>query len=179
VDFCIAKGIPQDFALAKPCFNLSSGHSPVIATLSTQALKQDKQPGLCNRCTNWDDFRHLINKRLTLNVPLKTEEETEAAVKFFNDTIQWAGWNAMPEHTDTFKTYQCPLLIKQKITERKILCRCWYQLRTPDSKRLFNAAIQELKQLLISNQNNSIQTFLQGHTPTESTDYSCGRRLRK
>jgi hypothetical protein len=35
-----------------------------------------------------DDFRHLINQRLTLNVSLKTEEDIEAAVKFFNDTVQ-------------------------------------------------------------------------------------------
>jgi hypothetical protein len=50
-----------------------------------------------------DDFRHLINQRLTLNVSLKTGEDIEAAIKFFNDTLQWAGWNATPEHTDTLK----------------------------------------------------------------------------
>jgi hypothetical protein len=33
--------------------------------------------------TNWDHFRFLVNKRLTLEVPLKTEEDIEAAVKFF------------------------------------------------------------------------------------------------
>jgi hypothetical protein len=36
----------------------------------------------------------------------------EAAVKFFNDTIQWAGWKATPEHT---LTYDCPVLIKKKM----------------------------------------------------------------
>jgi predicted enzyme related to lactoylglutathione lyase len=39
---------------------------------------------------NWNGFRHLINQRLTLYVSLKTEEDIEAAVKFFSDTIQWA-----------------------------------------------------------------------------------------
>jgi hypothetical protein len=58
---------------------------------------------------------HLINQRLALNVSLKIEEDIEAAVKFFNDAVQWAGWNATPEHTDTLKTYDCPILIKQKI----------------------------------------------------------------
>jgi hypothetical protein len=111
VDFCVTKDIPQDVAVAKSCFVLSSDHFPVLVTLSTQALNQEKQPSLCNRYTNWDDFRHLINKRLTLNVSLKTEEEIEVAVKFFNDTIQWTGWKLTPEHTDTFKTYQCPVLI--------------------------------------------------------------------
>jgi hypothetical protein len=81
-------------------------------------LNQEKQPILSNRHTNWDDFRHLINQRLTLNVSLRTEEDTEAAVKFFNDTVQWAGWNTTPEHTDTLKAYYCHIQIKQRIKEK-------------------------------------------------------------
>jgi hypothetical protein len=74
-----------------------------LITLTAHALNQEKQPSLSNSHTNWDDFRHLINQRLTLNVSLKTEKDIQAAVKFFNDTIQEASWNAMPEHTDTFQ----------------------------------------------------------------------------
>jgi hypothetical protein len=94
VDFCVTKSILQDFAVAKSCFDLSSNHSPVLITLTSHALNQEKQPSLSNIHSNWNYFRHLINQRLTLNVSHKTEEDTEAAVKFFNDTIQWAGWNA-------------------------------------------------------------------------------------
>jgi hypothetical protein len=108
----------QDFAVAKSCFDLSPNHSPVLIILESHALNQKKQPSLSNRHTNWDDFRHLINKRLTLDVSLKTEKDTEAAVKF-NDTIQWACWNTPIEHTDTLKTYGCPILIKQKNLRKK------------------------------------------------------------
>jgi hypothetical protein len=59
VDFCFTKVIPQHFAVAKSCFDLSSDYSSVR-----------------------NDFRHLINQRLTLNVSLKTEEDIEAAVKY-------------------------------------------------------------------------------------------------
>jgi hypothetical protein len=100
VDFCVTKGIPQDFPVAESCFDLSSDHSPVLITLTSRALNQEKQPSLrSNKHTNWDDFRHLINQRLTLNVSLKTKEDIEAAVKVFSETVQWAGWNATPEHT--------------------------------------------------------------------------------
>jgi hypothetical protein len=88
VDFCVTKGIPQDFAVAKSCFDLSCDHSPVLITLTSHALNQEKQPGLSNRHTNWDYFRHLINEILTLNISLKTEEDIEASIRFFNDTIQ-------------------------------------------------------------------------------------------
>jgi hypothetical protein len=97
VDFYVTKGIPQDFAVAKSYFDLSSDHSPDLVTLTSHALNQEKQPSLSNRHTNWDDFRYLTNQRLTSNVSLKTEEDIEAPVKFFNDTVQWAGWNATPD----------------------------------------------------------------------------------
>jgi hypothetical protein len=101
VDFCFTKGVPQDFAVANLCFNSSSDHSLVLIKLKAHALNQEKQPSLSNRHTNLGDFRQFINEILTLSVSLKTEEDIEAAVKFFNDKIQCAGWNATPEHTDT------------------------------------------------------------------------------
>jgi hypothetical protein len=91
VNFSVTKGITQDFVIAKSSFDLSSDHSPVLVTLSTQAINQEKQLNICNGHTGWNDFKHL-NEKLTLNVLLKTEEETKAAVKFLNDTIPWAGW---------------------------------------------------------------------------------------
>jgi hypothetical protein len=101
VDFCVTKVIPHDFAVANSCFDLSSDHSSVLITLTSHALNQEKQPSLRNRHANLDDFRHLINQRLTLNVSLKTKEDIEAAVNFFKNTIQWAGWNTTLEHIDT------------------------------------------------------------------------------
>jgi hypothetical protein len=179
VDFCFTNGIPQDFAVAKSCFDLSTHHSPVLIILTSHALNQEIQPSLSNRHTNLDDFRHLINQGLTLNVSLKIEEDIEAAVKFFNDTVQWIGWNATPEHTDTLKTYDCPILIKQQIEGKRRLRRGWHRLRAPKSKRLLNTAKQDLKQLLNKNKNDCIQTFLQGLTPRESTDYSLWKATKK
>jgi hypothetical protein len=63
---------------------------------------------------------------LTLNIPLKTEEDIEAAVKFLNDTIQRAGWNATPEHKWTIKAYDYPILIKQKVEEKGRRHREWH-----------------------------------------------------
>jgi hypothetical protein len=73
-------------------------------------------------------------------------------------TVQLAGWNATPEHKDALKIYDCPVIIKQKIEEKRRLPRDWHRLRTPESKRLLNTATQELEQLLNRNKNDSIQT---------------------
>jgi hypothetical protein len=85
VDFCVTKCIPQDYAVGKSCFDISSDHSPILITLTSHALNQAKQPSSSNRYTNWNDFRQTINQRLTSNVSLKTEEDIEEAVKLFNE----------------------------------------------------------------------------------------------
>jgi hypothetical protein len=64
VDFRVTYGMPQDFAVAKSRFDISSGHSRVFIAL-THALNQEKQASLSNRHTHWDDFRRRINERLT------------------------------------------------------------------------------------------------------------------
>jgi hypothetical protein len=109
-------------------FYLSSDHSPVLNTVTAYALNQEKQQSLSNRLTNWDDFRRLITDRLTLNVSLETEEDIEATVKFLNDTIYWAGLNATPEHRETLKAYDCPILIKQTTEEKRRLHRDRHRL---------------------------------------------------
>jgi hypothetical protein len=75
-----------------------------LIAVTAHALNQEQQPNISNRHKNWDGYRRLINEKLTLIVSLKTEEDTEVAVKFFNDTVKWEGWNATPEHTDALKT---------------------------------------------------------------------------
>jgi hypothetical protein len=52
VDFCVIKGISQDFALTKSCFDLSSDHSPSLITLTAEALNHENEPILSNRHTN-------------------------------------------------------------------------------------------------------------------------------
>jgi hypothetical protein len=59
VDFCVTKGIPQDFAVAKSCFDLSFNHPLVLITLTAHVLNQEKQPNLSKRHKNWDGFRPL------------------------------------------------------------------------------------------------------------------------
>jgi hypothetical protein len=89
--FGITKDIFEVFATVESCFDLSSDHCPVLVTLTTHAMHREKQQCLSNRYTNWDEFQHLVNEKLTLKVRLKTEENIEAAIKLFNETIQWAG----------------------------------------------------------------------------------------
>jgi hypothetical protein len=44
VDICVTKAIPPDFAVAHSCLDLSSNHSPVLVTLTSQAIRHDPPP---------------------------------------------------------------------------------------------------------------------------------------
>jgi endonuclease/exonuclease/phosphatase family metal-dependent hydrolase len=145
LDFCVTKGIPSASASVRSCFDLSSDHSPVLITLNLCALNQAPRSRLCTSKTNWDYFRQLITENLTLRVPLKTETQIKDAVKYFNDIIQWAGWNATPEHTYIPPSHDCPIVIKQKLAQKRRLRKEWHRTRTPTSKKLLNRATQELK----------------------------------
>jgi hypothetical protein len=92
---------------------------------------------------------------------------------------QWAGWDTTPEHTEARQTYDCPILIKQKLLNKRRLRRNWHRFRTPESKRLLNAATRELKQQLADTSNASFQTSLQDLSPTASTDYSLWKAAKK
>jgi hypothetical protein len=179
LDFCVTKGIPRNFAEAKSSLEPSSEHSPVLVTLSTQSILRVPQPRHCNRKTDKDVFRHLLNEKLLLNVPLKTDSDIEATNKNFNDIIQWAGLTTTPEHTEARQTYDCPILIKQKLLNKRRLHRNRHRFCTPESKRLLNVATRELTQFLADTNNASFQTFFQDLSPTTSTDYSLWKAIKK
>jgi hypothetical protein len=117
-------------------------------------------------------FKHLINERLLLQIPLKTTDDIEAAVKFFTDTVQWAGWKPTPPLPARHGINACPLIIQQQLAEKRKLRRDWHRFRTPESKRLLNAATQDLKKLVRTIKNDQVQTFLPELIPTAATDYS-------
>jgi hypothetical protein len=46
-------------------------------------------------------------------------QDTEAAAKFFSDTIQCTCWNAMLEHKRPLKAYDCTILNNQKLKKKE------------------------------------------------------------
>lgn len=75
VDFCIVKGIPTNQCRATSSLDLSSDHSPVIISVSTTIQQTSNPPTLCNRHTNWNRFREIIQNNLDIMVPLKTPSD--------------------------------------------------------------------------------------------------------
>jgi hypothetical protein len=123
-----------------------------------------------NRRTEWDYLSHLIHHRLLLQIPLKTPADVEAACRqLFTETVEWAGWQATPTLP---AIHGCPIIIKQKLAEKRKLRRDWHRFRTPESKRFLNTATQDLKQLIRRIKNDHVQSFFQDLQPRAAADYS-------
>jgi hypothetical protein len=70
VDFCVTKGIPPNFAVAHSCLDLSSDHSPVLVTLTSQPIRPDPPASLSNKLTK-------------IGITLNTSSTNEYLCKFF------------------------------------------------------------------------------------------------
>jgi hypothetical protein len=70
-DFFIYKGIATNYAQIESNHELSSDHTPVIATLSTHVINRPKRPTLITNATNWDLFRTYIEDHINMNIKIK------------------------------------------------------------------------------------------------------------
>lgn len=179
LDFCVTKNIPAQNTSAKSCFDLSSDHSPVLIRINSQVMINQKQPQLCNRKTNWDKFRTTVSEQIMLDIPLKCPEDLDIAVQQLCVIIQSAAWEATPDNSHFPNAKRIRSNIRDKIAEKRRLRKKWQYTRAPQDKLRLNRAIKEIKKLLIDSKNQEMQDYLEGLTPTTSTDYSLWKATRK
>ena len=139
---------------------------------------QPTKPSLYSKRTDWNYFREILDDQLTLTVPLKTKIDIEEAVINITTAIQNAAWQATPDSNNQTYTEESPIIIHQKIAAKRKARKRWQLTRAPHDKQ-YNKLAKELKHLLRTHKNESIQNYLQELTPTAATDYSLWRATRK
>lgn len=180
LDFCVTKNIPSQNTSAKSCLDLSSDHSPVLITINSEVTVQQKQPSLCNRNTNWDIFKDLISDKISFDISLKCPQELDNAVQQLCINIQSAAWEATP-NTSSYNsnTETISSNIRDKLAQKRRLRKKWQSTRSPQDKLKLNRAIKDIKKSLIDSKNQSFQDYLEGLSPTASTDYSLWKATKK
>ena len=109
LDFWIIQGISKNYFQVKSSFDLSSDHSPIIASLSSKIADNDKQPTLYNHRTNWEKFRELLDAQISLHISLKTPREIELATENLTSAVQRAARAATPPISTTEHERNLPL----------------------------------------------------------------------
>lgn len=131
----MTKGIGQNYTDVKSCLDLSSDHSPIIATISSTIIYKEHSPTLSNKLTNWEKFRQIMNENISLKIPLKTPDDIDDAVEFLNSTIQTCCWQSTPgDQQKNLNHINYPVEIKRRIAEKRRLRRIWQQSRNQRDK---------------------------------------------
>lgn len=177
IDFCVFKGIPKKHLTMCSSLELSSDHSPLIMEVNSNVIEVAKEPHLCNKYTDWVQFRHFISDHLDSNSPLKTATDIETAVEHFNTLVQKAAWSSTPHMTaNNSKAIDCN--VEEQLRKKRKLRRIWQITRNPEDKRRLNAAIRKLKETFQANKDKGLETYLSNLSPCEATDYSLWKATR-
>ena len=179
IDFCITKGIAGINANVEDCYDLSSDHSPVIITLSTQVVPENLPKRLTNKQTKWTVYRNIVEQKCQLDIPLRTPEDIDAAVENLTRIMETAAKNATPDISSNQKVNQPSRNIQQLIQEKRAIRRQWQQQRSPLLKWKFNRAVKVLRTALREQETQGIQNYLSELSATEKTDYSLWRAAKK
>lgn len=173
IDFFISKGMSQYSVIINSCLDGSSAHTPVLLTIGTTLLEYEITPKLYNKHTDWDSFRDVIERRLTLQIALKTPEDIEVAATHLTNLIQVACWSTTPNIPAKSRNHnKVPMEIRAKIQEKRRLRRVWHCSRHSEDKKAFNLAINELKELISEAKNATLTSYLNSLTATKATNYS-------
>ena len=172
LDFFILNGLTHSYSNIEECLDLSSDHTPVIATISSTLIKIKTTPMLCNKKTNWTKFQQTIENKLNIKMPLKTKEDIETAIEHFNTTIQDAAHTSTPKTTIRENIFNYPIEITKKLKEKRKLRKIWQTTHYPPDKSNFNKASKELKNLIIKNKNDTLQDFLSKLSPQGNNEHS-------
>jgi len=75
LDFFVTRGLSESYLEITASYDLSSEHSPIIATVSEAIISKPRPPHLHTRTTNWEKYRELIRQGANLNISLKTPHD--------------------------------------------------------------------------------------------------------
>jgi len=71
LDFFITHGLSESYLEITASYDLSSDHSPIIATVSETIITKPPPPHLHTRSTNWEKYKEMIHQCTDLNIKLK------------------------------------------------------------------------------------------------------------
>lgn len=179
IDFFITKNINHDNLKIESCSELSSDHSPIILNYHSNVLLDSHTKYIYNKKTDWDCFREILEKKLPLNVSLKTKDEVDTSLAYLNNTIILAADISSPIIKQCMNNYSTPSNIKEKIKSKRKLRKKWQTNRSPQDKTLLNKLTKELKDLLKKDKEDKLERYLKNLDSSPTSNYSLFKATKK
>jgi len=156
----VTNGIPSSYADIQPSYDLTSDHSPILATIITAVVIRKPTPRLHNAKTNWETYRQIIEEKAKLSIKLKDykhiELETNNLIKVLQNAAKEATPNSDPQNTTNNIHYE----IKKLIAEKRKARSTWQRSHTLDSRKRYNQTTKKLKSKLQEMRNESFKAYV-------------------
>lgn len=147
LNFFITNGITKYNCITEPNLDLSSNHTPVVASMSTMFANKPSQPRLTSISTDWTAFKSLCINNINLNLRIKSTEELDEAAQHFTQTVQRAACKSTSEtNSKPETTTNVPLQIKRIVTQKCRSRRIWKNSRNVKEQHIYNRLRRQLQQ---------------------------------
>ena len=179
LEFFVLKGIATTHIQIESNGDLSSDHTPIVATLSTHILHKPRPPTLVSPLTNWNDFRSHIIAQICCNVPLQSPDEVDDAVDTLTNLIQEAAYlSTPPSYSGQNPTYPALLYIREMVTQKRRARSRWQRSRNPVHKREYNLSMRQLRSALQDIQNKTFETYISALSADDHSIWKATRHLK-
>ena len=169
----------QNYIQKESNHELSSDHTPVIATLSTHVINQSPINMLVTNATNWNNFRTYIEDHIIMNIKIKETDELDQAAQYFTTLIQEAAWYSTPTPLDTTKhTYNIPLHIRELVAEKRRARNRWQRSRNNDDRINYNRLKRRLHNTLANERNMTFEQYITSLNKDDHTIWKATRTFK-
>ena len=151
-------------------FELSSDHSPIIATVGAQVFPRVVPHTLVTRNTDWNVFRAPITDHINLNLRIKQCSELDDATQYFT-TLHEAAWHSThPPRMLLAPVNTTPLHIRKLVAEKRRARTRWQRSRNQGDRAIYNRLKRNLQTALKEARNATFEqliTSFAGQLPME------------
>lgn len=172
LDFFIVKNVSLNYMRTFQSYDLNSDHSAIYLEISERIQLKEKVPSLCNRHTDWENFKRDLDSFVDLKVPLKTPEQLNLDLQKFIEHIQQAAWKNTLDVNRITKSNIYPAKIKRLIEEKRKQRKKWHSSRCPEDKRKLNNLTTNLRRQIKTYNDDNTNMYLEKLTSDKNTDYS-------
>lgn len=163
LDMFVCSRINPGQIRVQPSWDLTSDHSPIIATLNVRVAIKPRFNKI-----DLGRFKKDTESNVKFQVSLKTKRELDEAADHLTDVIITAKENSQ------IPLSQCPshvsLLIRNKISDKRKLRERYHRTLHPQDKREYNKSCKELKKLLQEYNHKKLNDYLTELSPCERGD---------
>ncbi|CAH2106803.1 unnamed protein product [Euphydryas editha] len=123
-------------------------------------------------------FRSIVESKININLPLKTEWDLMEAVEHFNECVQNAAWDSTPA-TKKYTEPECSKHIRELVAEKRQARKLWQITRYKKDKTRLNYLTAKLKKLIQTERNENVQNHLRNLDVTAASDYSLWKATQR